>query len=65
MFAKGINWAGGGEWYALLDREGEPLWDYQGHAWKICYHTVRAMVEVVERLTRLERLERLERDAGA
>jgi len=50
VFERLIDWPGGGEWYALLDREGTPLWDYQGHAWKICYHTIRSMVEVVSRL---------------
>ena len=56
VFDKWINFAGGGEWYALLDRDGTPLWDYQGHAWKISYHTVRSMIQVCTRLSR--RLER-------
>ena len=50
VFDKWINHAGGGEWYALLDRDGVPLWDYLGHAWKISYHTVRGMIQVVARL---------------
>lgn len=41
---------GGGEWYALLERDGTPLWDYLGHQWKISYHTVRSMIQVVRRL---------------
>lgn len=49
-----VNREGGGEWFALLDRKGEPLWDYQGHAWKICYHTIRSMVETTRRLAKLE-----------
>ena len=28
VFAKFVNWDGGGEWYHLLDREGHPLQDY-------------------------------------
>ena len=53
VFTKFVNWQGGGEWFALLDRDGTPLWDYQGHAWKISYHTVRSMIEVVKRLRAL------------
>jgi len=49
-----VNREGGGEWFALLDRKGAPLWDYQGHAWKICYHTIRSMVETTRRLVALE-----------
>jgi len=52
VFDKWINHAGGGEWYALLDRDGTPIWDYQGHAWKISYHTVRSMIQVSARLRR-------------
>lgn len=52
VFDKVINWEQG-EWFALLDREGNVLWDYMGHNWKICYHTLRAMCEVVLRLRRL------------
>ena len=52
VFGKVINWDQG-EWFALLDREGNVLWDYMGHNWKICYHTLRAMCEVVLRLRRL------------
>ena len=53
IFEKWINFAGGGEWYALLDRDGTPIWDYQAHAWKISYHTVRSMIQVCRRLRRL------------
>ncbi len=48
-----INLPAGGEWYALLDRQGTPVWDYLGHAWKISYHTVRSMVQVIARLRAL------------
>ncbi len=50
---KFVNLPGGGEWYALLDRDGTPIWDYLGHAWKISYHTVRSMVQSVIRLRRI------------
>ena len=49
VFEKMINWPVG-EWFPLLDRQGNVLWDYMGHNWKICYHTVRAMCELVRRL---------------
>lgn len=35
-----------GEWHAMLDEEGRPVWDYLGDAWKINYHTVRCMVRL-------------------
>ena len=53
VFDRMINFEGGGEWFALCDRSGAPVWDYQGHQWKISYHTVRSMVEVVARLRSL------------
>jgi len=43
----------GGEWYERVDREGNPIDDALGHAWKISYHTVRSMIEVVRRLRSL------------
>jgi mannobiose 2-epimerase len=49
VWGKVINWEQG-EWFPLLDRQGNVLWDYMGHNWKICYHTVRAMCELVRRL---------------
>jgi mannose/cellobiose epimerase-like protein (N-acyl-D-glucosamine 2-epimerase family) len=53
VFSRFVNMRGGGEWYALLDRDGTPIWDYLGHAWKISYHTVRSMVQSVRRLRAL------------
>jgi mannobiose 2-epimerase len=53
IFTKFINRPAGGEWYALLDRDGTPIWDYLGHEWKISYHTVRSMVQTVRRLKQL------------
>jgi len=53
VFDKWIHYEGGGEWWALLDRDGTVLWDYLGHAWKISYHTVRGMIQTTARLQRL------------
>jgi mannobiose 2-epimerase len=53
VFAKFVNMPAGGEWYALVDRDGTPIWDYLGHAWKISYHTVRSTIQTVGRLRSL------------
>jgi mannobiose 2-epimerase len=50
VFAKMVNMEAGGEWFERLDREGKPIDDALGHAWKICYHTVRSMIETIRRL---------------
>ncbi|MBN1541388.1 AGE family epimerase/isomerase, partial [candidate division KSB1 bacterium] len=50
IFEKFVCWSGGGEWFERLDRDGNPIDDALGHAWKINYHTVRAMIQVVHRL---------------
>jgi mannobiose 2-epimerase len=50
VFAKFVHLAGGGEWFAWLERDGTPRDDRLGTAWKINYHTVRAMLEVERRL---------------
>lgn len=42
-----------GEWYPLLSRKGEPIWNHMGHSWKINYHTVRAMIQSIIRLHKL------------
>lgn len=52
VFDKVIN-QNVGEWYPLLTREGEPIWTHMGHAWKINYHTVRAMIQCVKRLKKI------------
>ncbi len=52
VFTKVINWEQG-EWFPLLDRQGNVLWDYMGHNWKICYHTVRATCLTVRKLREL------------
>lgn len=53
VFSKFVNMEGGGEWYERVDRDGRPIDDALGHAWKICYHTVRSMIETVRRLRQL------------
>lgn len=53
VFERLVAWEGGGEWYLLVERDGTPVWDELGTDWKICYHTVRGMVQVVARLERL------------
>lgn len=52
VFRRMIHWEQG-EWFPLLARDGTVLWDYMGHNWKICYHTIRSMVETILRLRRL------------
>ncbi|MGK7395341.1 MAG: AGE family epimerase/isomerase [Candidatus Cyclobacteriaceae bacterium M3_2C_046] len=42
-----------GEWWPLLNRQGDPIWRHMSHNWKINYHTVRAMVETIHRLNQL------------
>ncbi len=42
-----------GEWYPLFDEHNNRMWDYMGHAWKINYHTVRAMIQSERRLSQL------------
>jgi mannose 2-epimerase len=53
IFNKMANMAAGGEWFERVDREGNPIDDALGHAWKICYHTVRSMIETIRRLEQL------------
>ena len=53
VFAHFVNLDAGGEWYERVDRAGRPVDDALGHAWKISYHTVRSMVQVVERLRKI------------
>ena len=50
VFEKLVVMDAGGEWYERVDREGNPIDDALGHAWKISYHTVRSMIQVVRRL---------------
>jgi mannose/cellobiose epimerase-like protein (N-acyl-D-glucosamine 2-epimerase family) len=53
VFEKFVNMEAGGEWYERLDWEGNPLDDALGHAWKISYHTVRAIIQSIKRLESL------------
>ena len=53
VFDKFVNMDAGGEWYERLDREGRPIDDALGHAWKIIYHTVRSMIQTIKRLESL------------
>jgi len=53
VFTKMVNLEAGGEWFERLDREGKPMDAALGHAWKICYHTVRSMIETIRRLEKL------------
>jgi mannose/cellobiose epimerase-like protein (N-acyl-D-glucosamine 2-epimerase family) len=52
VFDKGINHPVG-EWWPLLTREGEPIWTYMSHSWKVNYHSVRSMVQCIKRLDEL------------
>ena len=52
LFQKMIHWEAG-EWYLLVSREGRVKKDPMGTDWKICYHTIRGMCQVVLRLRRL------------
>jgi len=42
-----------GEWFPLFDEHNNLLWDYMAHAWKINYHTVRAVILSEARLKRI------------
>jgi mannobiose 2-epimerase len=53
VFNKLVVMEAGGEWYERVDRQGRPIDAVLGHAWKICYHTVRSMIQVINRLRQL------------
>jgi len=53
VFDKFVHVAGGGEWFERVARDGTVVDDALGHAWKICYHTMRSMVQTVRRLRAL------------
>ena len=53
VFDKFVYMPGGGEWMERLARDGTPVDDALGHGWKICYHTMRSMVQTVRRLKML------------
>lgn len=52
VFSKMINWEQG-EWFALLDKKGNIIWDYMGTSWKVFYHTVRGICQVVKKLEKI------------
>lgn len=54
VFERLVAWEGGGEWRLLVERDGTPVWGELGTDWKVCYHTVRGMVQVIARLECLE-----------
>lgn len=43
----------GGEWYERVDREGNVVDSALGHGWKVNYHTVRGMIQVIRRLRKV------------
>ncbi|MCG3181312.1 MAG: Cellobiose 2-epimerase [Phycisphaerae bacterium] len=53
LFDKFVVMDAGGEWYERVDREGRPIDDVLGHAWKICYHSIRSTVQAALRLRAL------------
>jgi mannobiose 2-epimerase len=53
VFDKYVQMDAGGEWYERLARDGTPIDDALGHAWKISYHTVRSMIQTIKRLRAL------------
>jgi mannobiose 2-epimerase len=54
IFTHVVNMEGGGEWYERVDRQGRVIDSALGHGWKVNYHTVRSMIQVIERLRRIE-----------
>ncbi len=52
VFSKMINHELG-EWRALLDTGGKPIWDYMGTSWKVFYHTVRGTCLTVRKLEKV------------
>jgi mannose/cellobiose epimerase-like protein (N-acyl-D-glucosamine 2-epimerase family) len=53
VFAHMVNMEGGGEWYERVDREGNVVDSALGHGWKVNYHTVRSMIQVILRLQKI------------
>ena len=54
VFSKFVRMEAGGEWFERVDRRGHPVDDSLGHAWKISYHTVRSMIQILSRLRHIE-----------
>jgi mannose 2-epimerase len=53
LFGKFVNLDAGGEWFERVNRRGEPVDDALAHAWKISYHSVRSMIQIIQRLRKL------------
>ncbi|HZJ88440.1 MAG TPA: AGE family epimerase/isomerase [Sphaerochaeta sp.] len=43
-----------GEWLALLEEDGTPIWSHMSHSWKVNYHTIRSVVLSLQRLEYIE-----------
>jgi len=54
VFAHMVNMEGGGEWYERVDRQGNVIDGALGHGWKVNYHTVRSMIQVIKRLGHIQ-----------
>ena len=52
VFDKMINHSLG-EWLALLDRDGTPIWSHMSHSWKVNYHTIRSAVLSLDRMDKI------------
>jgi mannose/cellobiose epimerase-like protein (N-acyl-D-glucosamine 2-epimerase family) len=42
-----------GEWLALLEEDGKPIWSHMSHSWKVNYHTIRSVVLSLDRMDRI------------
>ncbi len=42
-----------GEWWPLLSRKGDIIWDHMSHSWKVNYHTIRCMIQTINRLEKI------------
>jgi len=42
-----------GEWLALLQRDGTPIWTHMSHSWKVNYHTIRAATLSLQRMDQI------------
>jgi len=52
IFNKAANHSTG-EWWPLLTRKGEVLWQHMGNSWKINYHTIRSTILSIDLLNKL------------
>jgi len=53
VFTHMVNIKAGGEWYERVDREGNVVDSALGHGWKVNYHTVRGIIQVIRRLRKV------------